>query len=126
MFWWMTPYFVEMLLETLFSYKSTFNFVPTSNIDRNVGKGDKSAWWKQMRQLKHVKVHLAYTSIVLSIVFWKLCTAFQKYGLENCKYTSFTVMISVFFLGTCAHMIIPVTYILWRTSFKPSKEQPSS
>jgi glycosyltransferase involved in cell wall biosynthesis len=122
-FWWMTPYFVQMLLETLFSYEATFNFVPTSNIDRNVGKGDESAWWKQMRQLKHVKVHLAYTITVLSIVIWKLYIAFQYYGLESCNHTSSTVIISFFFIGTCAHMIIPVTYILWPTSFKPSERK---
>ncbi|CAM6085529.1 unnamed protein product [Calypogeia fissa] len=122
-FWWMTPFYVKMLMESFFSYNSTFQFVPTSNIDRKVAKTENeesSPWMKDLSQLKQVKFHLGYTITIVTIVIPKLYIAYEYYGLENCRERFYVYGISFFLLSTCAHMMLPVTYIIWPTNFEPS------
>ncbi|CAM6085537.1 unnamed protein product [Calypogeia fissa] len=122
-FWWMSPYFTNMIFETFFSYSSTFRFVPTSNVDRNAFKGNKSPWMKHISELKHVKFHIVYTLVIVSVVPTKVYIAVKNYGVEDCVGSVYVVAISFFLLTTCAHMMVPVLYILFPTSFKPSQRK---
>ncbi|CAM6091689.1 unnamed protein product [Calypogeia fissa] len=122
-FWWMSPFFTKMIFESFFSYSSTFKFVPTSNIDRNASKGKRSAWMKKMGELKHVRFHIAYTVVIVSVVSTKGYAVLLHYGLDNCKESFYVIGLSFFLLTTCAHMMLPVLYILFPTGYQPSQRR---
>ncbi|KAL3675555.1 hypothetical protein R1sor_025503 [Riccia sorocarpa] len=122
-FWWMSPYFVTMLSESIFSYSSTFSFVPTSNIDRNASKGNRSALMKKLSQLKHVKFHIMYTVVVMTGIIWRLYILVTKYGFNECGESLYVIGIGFFLFTTCVHMMLPVTYILWPTGYKQSERR---
>ncbi|KAL2607999.1 hypothetical protein R1flu_026572 [Riccia fluitans] len=120
-FWWMSPYFTVMIFESVFSYSSTFSFVPTSNIDRNASKGTKSMLMKRLSELKHVKFHIAYTVGVMTVVIWRIYLLVSKYGFNECGESLYVLGIGYFLFTTCAHMMLPVVYILWPTGYKQSE-----
>ncbi|KAL2608035.1 hypothetical protein R1flu_026608 [Riccia fluitans] len=120
-FWWMSPYFTTMIIESIFSYSSTFSFVPTSNIDRNASKGSKSPFMKRLSPLKHVKFHIAYNVAVMSVVIWRFYLVVTRYGFKECGESLYVLGIGWFMFTTCAHMMLPVTYILWPTGYKQSE-----
>ncbi|CAM6085534.1 unnamed protein product [Calypogeia fissa] len=122
-FWWMSPYFAKMIYETFFSYSSTFKFVPTSNVDRNASRGNRSPWMKQLSELKHVRFHVAYTLVIVSVVTTKVYVVLQQYGLADCGESFYVIGVSFFLLNTCAHMMLPVMYILWPTGYKPPQRK---
>lgn len=122
-FWWMSPYFAKMIYETFFSYSSTFKFVPTSNIDRNAAKGEKSPFMKKLGELRHVSFHILYTIFIVSLVGFKSYLVLTVYGLKNCGESFYVFGLSFFLLTTCAHMMLPVLFILWPTSYKPAQRK---
>ncbi|CAM6085792.1 unnamed protein product [Calypogeia fissa] len=123
-FWWMFPFYLKIIFETFFFYKnSTFKFVPTSNVDRNASKGNKSAWMKHISELKHVKFHVAYTLVIVSLVTTKIYIAVTHYGLEDCRKSFIVLSISFFLLTTCAHMMLPVLYIVFPTGYESSQRK---
>lgn len=127
-FWWMTPFFFKMVMQAAWDYSSTFNFVPTSNIDRRAAastasKGDQPSFLKQIYQLKHVVAHLVFVVLALAIVSVRVHIVVTRYGMGDCKETFFVLGLSVFMLTVCAHMLVPVAYILWPTSFKPEQRR---
>ncbi|CAM6091694.1 unnamed protein product [Calypogeia fissa] len=122
-FWWMSPFYLKIIYETLFSYSSTFKFVPTSNVDRNASKGNQSPWMKHISELKHVKFHIAYTLVIVSLVTTKIYIALKHYGLDDCRKSFYVLAISFFLLTTCAHMMLPVLYIVFPTGFESSQRK---
>lgn len=69
-FWWMTPFYFEMLVEAATNYKGTFNFVPTGNIDQSVAasKAKQLPWMRKISDLKHVRVHITFIMLVVMTV----------------------------------------------------------
>ncbi|KAL3686090.1 hypothetical protein R1sor_004112 [Riccia sorocarpa] len=121
--WWMAPYFVIMLFQTIFSYSSTFKFIPTSNIDRNASKESTSKLMKRLNQLRHVKFHITYSVVVMTLIIWRMYPVVTRYEFKECGESLYVISISYFLFTTCVHMMLPVTYILWPTGYKESERK---
>ncbi|XP_024390769.1 uncharacterized protein [Physcomitrium patens] len=126
-FWWITPYFLEMCIESLVDFKSTYDFVPTSNIDKNAAaaqtsqSGPVSSWLtKYKNQVGQVKYHLAFVITSMAVVLYRASGAFFT---GNCSEIFLVVGLSVFFVSVGAHMMIPVIYVFFPPSFKPSQRK---
>ncbi|KAL2608017.1 hypothetical protein R1flu_026590 [Riccia fluitans] len=112
-----------MIFKSVFSYSSTFSFVPTSNIDRDASKGSKSVLKKRLNELKHVKFHIAYTVGVMTVVIWRFYVLVSKYGFNECGESLYVLGLGYFLFTTCAHMMLRVVYILWPTGYKQSERR---
>ncbi|EFJ04424.1 glycosyltransferase, CAZy family GT2 [Selaginella moellendorffii] len=124
-FWWMTPYFFKTIYKSIFSYSSTFTFTPTSNIDRAAAQAKlkkQPAVIKFLVKLKHVRVHIIYIFLVLGVVGYRIYWI-AKQGGKNCQNDFYVIAISFFLLSTCAHMLIPIMYILCPPSYKPGERK---
>ncbi|MCO5548312.1 hypothetical protein L7F22_001769 [Adiantum nelumboides] len=124
-FWWMTPFFFHMIINAAFNFKSTFSFVPTSNIDRRAaaGKAKRSRWMKRLHELRLLWVHIAVTILSLTTVLVRTYTTLTVYGIHNCREGLMVLGLSLFLLSVCAHMSVPVVHILWSTGFTPKQRK---
>ncbi|KAJ7561571.1 hypothetical protein O6H91_03G033900 [Diphasiastrum complanatum] len=124
-FWWMTPFFFTMCMKSIFAYDSTFQFIPTSNIDRGAAaasqKLDQPALFKLISFLKPVAPHLAYTIAVGITVGGRSLHTFASN--IDCNEAFLVVGLSVFLVSTAAHMLLPVIYLLTSRNFKPSQRR---
>ncbi|KAH8971972.1 hypothetical protein BDL97_02G170200 [Sphagnum fallax] len=129
MFWWMTPYYIQMCLNSIFHFNESFSFVPTSNIDSSaaaIAAGFKStggsqkpmSWISCLKlelyssQLKLVRFHLVYVIVSFGIL---LARFYHASGISaNCSEKFLVIGLAVFFINTAAHMLVPVVYILCR------------
>ncbi|KAH7431471.1 hypothetical protein KP509_08G050000 [Ceratopteris richardii] len=124
-FWWMTPFFFQMILCFTFNYKSTFNFVPTNSthpcsIDQ---KEKKHSLMKKFNELKYVWAHLMLIVIGLSTVAIRSFAAIRSYGFFDCKEGMVVLGLSTFISTLCVHMSVPVVHILWPTRFKSEQRK---
>ncbi|KAI5081608.1 hypothetical protein GOP47_0001351 [Adiantum capillus-veneris] len=124
-FWWMTPFFFHMILGAAFDFKSTFSFVPTSNIDRRAaaGKAKRSRWMKKLHELRLLRVHIAFIIISFTTVLVRTYTTITVYGIHDCREGLMVLGLSLFLLSVCAHMSVPVVHILWSTGFTPKQRK---
>jgi len=127
MLWWMTPYYIQMCLNSIFHFNESFSFVPTSNIDssaeaiaagfKSTGGSQKPMSWISFlklelysSQLKLVRFHLVYVIVSLGIV---LARFYHASGISaNCSEKFLVIGLAIFFIDTAAHMLVPVVYIL--------------
>lgn len=118
-FWWMTPYFMKMCVESLHNFKSTFEFVPSSNIDRNAAAAAKQsgAIQKWITKYAQVKWHLAFIVIAMTVVCARGAHAFAT---RDCDETFLAVGLSIFLVSVSAHMVVPVSYLTFSPNFKPA------
>lgn len=127
-FWWTTPYFISMCITAVSDFKASFVFVPTSNIDRSAmaasGKSKSgikpSLLTQHTRQLKHVKYHLAFVFITLIVVIARTHHAINS---GDCSERFLVIGLSMFLICTCAHMLVPVMYILFPPNYKPAQRK---
>ncbi|KAH7431472.1 hypothetical protein KP509_08G050100 [Ceratopteris richardii] len=124
-FWWMTPFFVRMIVDSTFNFKKTFNFVPTSNIDQAAarGKAKQHIWMKKLNEFKHVQVHIAFIIMAISAVLIRSSTTITSYGLLDCREGLTFLGLSIFVLSVCVHMSVPLIHILWPTGFRPEQRK---
>ncbi|EFJ04423.1 hypothetical protein SELMODRAFT_432431 [Selaginella moellendorffii] len=125
-FWWMTPFFLQTIYKSIFSYSSTFTFTPTSSIDRVAAQ---AKFTKQpalikffLVKLKHVKVHIIYILLVLAVVAYRISWVAKQRG-RNCSHDFYVIAMSFFLLSTCTHMLVPIVYILCPPSYKPGQRK---
>jgi hypothetical protein len=128
-FWWMTPYYIQMCLNSIFRFNESFSFVPTSNIDSSAAAsaaGFKSTGGSQkpmsrisflklkllFSQLKLVRYHLMYVIVSLGVLLARFYHA--SGSSANCSEKFLVIGLGVFFINTAAHMLVPVVYILCR------------
>jgi len=126
MFWWMTPYYMQACVNSIFNFNASFSFVPTSNIDssaaasaagfKSAGSSHKPNWISYLKkllyssQLKLVRFHLMYVIITLGVL---LARFYHASGISaNCSEKFLVIGLGVFFISTAAHMLVPVVYIL--------------
>ncbi|KAG0562991.1 hypothetical protein KC19_9G187900 [Ceratodon purpureus] len=126
-FWWITPYFLQMCVESLRDFQATFVFVPTSNIDKAAaaGQGSQSGmiplWMtKCATQVNQVKWHLAFVIISMSVVIGRASHAFAT---NDCGEAFLVVGLSLFLICVSAHMLIPVVFVFFSPNFKPSQRK---
>ncbi|KAH7296670.1 hypothetical protein KP509_26G033500 [Ceratopteris richardii] len=124
-FWWMTPYFFDMIMNATFNFKSTFKFVPTGNIDRSAahGKAKQHPWVRKLDDLKHVRVHIVFIIMGVLAVIIRSYITIKRYGIYSCKEGLTVVGLSLFILTLCLHMSVPVAHILWPTGFKAEQRK---
>ncbi|KAH7431469.1 hypothetical protein KP509_08G049900 [Ceratopteris richardii] len=124
-FWWMTPFFFQMIIDYTFNSKDTFNFVPTNSTGQcSAGKKEKRhPWLTKCDELKHVWPHLLFIVIGLSTVAIRSSAIFRSYVFFDCKESLVVLGLSIFILSVCVHMSVPVMHILWPTSFKPEQRK---
>ncbi|KAI5084466.1 hypothetical protein GOP47_0000635 [Adiantum capillus-veneris] len=124
-FWWMTPFFFQMIVDAAFNFKSTFKFVPTSNIDRSAaaGKAKQQPWMKKLNDLKHVQVHIAFIILGITTILVRTYITLSRYGIDDCREVLMVVGLSMFLLSVCAHMSVPVFHILWPTGVRPEQRK---
>ncbi|KAH7431466.1 hypothetical protein KP509_08G049600 [Ceratopteris richardii] len=125
MFWWMTPFFFQMIVDATFNFKKTFNFIPTSNVDRNAaaGKARRHPWMKKYNDLKHVRVHIIFIIMAVSAVVVRSYITLTRYGLYDCREGLLVIGLSVFILSVALHMSVPVLHILWPTGYKQEQRR---
>ncbi|KAL2632669.1 hypothetical protein R1flu_004148 [Riccia fluitans] len=127
-FWWMTPFFFSIIFKSCISFKSTYNFVPTSSIDRaaasaSTGWINRVTCFKQVEQFKHLKPHILFATLACGVVAWRVSDVVMNYGLTDCRYFFTVIGLSFFLITTSAHMLLPVFYILWPTNYKPEQRK---
>lgn len=131
-FWWMTPYFLEMCVESLRDFKSTFVFVPTSNIDKNAAANNEAnssqsstslipSWTRKYAiQINQVKWHLAMVIVSIAVVIGRASHAFIT---RDCGETFLTIGLSLFLVSVAAHMMIPIMFVFFPPNYKPSERK---
>ncbi|KAJ7561569.1 hypothetical protein O6H91_03G033700 [Diphasiastrum complanatum] len=124
-FWWMTPFFFSMCMKAIFAYSSTFEFIPTSNIDRNAAAAawnpDRLSISKLISFYKPVAVHLTFAIAVAITVAGRSFYAWTSNS--DCNETFLVVGLSVFLVITAAHMLVPVIYLITHPNFKQSQRK---
>ncbi|KAJ7561568.1 hypothetical protein O6H91_03G033600 [Diphasiastrum complanatum] len=121
-FWWMTPFFLSMCMKAIFAYSSTFEFIPTSNIDRGATqKPDQHTLFKLISSYKPVAVHLAYAISVAVAVGGRSLHALISNS--DCNEAFAVIGLSVFLVSTAVHMLVPVIYLTTHPNFKPSQRK---
>ncbi|EFJ05961.1 hypothetical protein SELMODRAFT_431149 [Selaginella moellendorffii] len=125
-FWWMTPFFLQTIYKSIFSYSSTFTFTPTSSIDRVAAQAKLTKQPALIKfflvKLKHVKVHIIYILLVLAVVAYRISWVAKQRG-RNCSHDFYVIAMSFFLLSTCTHMLVPIVYILCPPSYKPGQRK---
>lgn len=125
-FWWMTPFYFQMVIQAAFHFNSTFVFTPTSNIDRRAaaaGKAKQTPWMKKLNDLKLLRVHIAFIIISLTTVIVRAYIAIARHKASDCREGLMVVGLSIFLLSVCAHMSVPVMHILCPTGFRPEQRK---
>ncbi|EFJ07118.1 glycosyltransferase, CAZy family GT2 [Selaginella moellendorffii] len=125
-FWWMTPFFLQTIYKSIFSYSSTFTFTPTSSTDRVAAQAKLTKQPALIKfflvKLKHVKVHIIYILLVLGVVAYRISWVAKQRG-RNCSHDFYVIAMSFFLLSTCTHMLVPIVYILCPPSYKPGQRK---
>ncbi|EFJ27254.1 glycosyltransferase, CAZy family GT2 [Selaginella moellendorffii] len=125
-FWWMTPFFLQTIYKSIFSYSSTFTFTPTSSIDRVAAQAKLTKQPALIKiflvKLKHVKVHIIYILLVLAVVAYRISWVAKQRG-RNCSHDFYVIAMSFFLLSTWTHMLVPIVYILCPPSYKPGQRK---
>jgi hypothetical protein len=124
-FWWMTPYFLQMCVESLRDFNATFVFVPTSNIDAAAGRESQSgripSWIAKYATLvNQVKWHLGFVIVAMAVVIGRGAHAAVT---KDCDETFLVVGLSLFLVSVSAHMLIPVAFVFFPPSFNPSERK---
>jgi cellulose synthase/poly-beta-1,6-N-acetylglucosamine synthase-like glycosyltransferase/succinate dehydrogenase hydrophobic anchor subunit len=125
-FWWIIPYFVEVCVTSLWDFKASFVFVPTSNIDSAAAaaqktKSGKPSWIREyLSQLKFVRFHITFVAVTLSVISARI---FHSFISGDCSEKFLVIGLSLFLICTCAHMMVPVTFILFPPSYKPAQRK---
>ena len=124
-FWWITPYFLQMCVESLRDFEATFVFVPTSNIDKAAAAESQSAGiplWitKCASKVNQVKWHLGFVVIAMSVIIGRASHAIFT---NSCHEVFLVVGLSLFLVAVAAHMMIPVVFVFASPNFKPSQRK---
>ncbi|MCO5578008.1 hypothetical protein L7F22_031846 [Adiantum nelumboides] len=77
-FWWMAPFFFHMVVQAAFDFKSTFKFIPTSNVDCSAA-AVKSPWRRKFNALKLVRVHIAFIILCGATVIVRAYPTVMRY-----------------------------------------------